>query len=51
MAENIETKIPIKSVTANPLTIPDPNQIKIIEVIIVEKFESRIDDHARRKPS
>lgn len=51
MAVNIETKIPIAKVKANPLTEPEPNEYKTIQVIIEEKFESRIEGQALKKPS
>jgi len=50
MAENIEIKIPISSVIANPRTIPDPSQINIKAVMTDAIFESRIESHARENP-
>ena len=47
MAVNIDTKTPIPSVKANPLTADVPNQNKITAVIIEEIFESRIESQAR----
>ena len=51
MALNIDTIIPIISVSANPFTMPVPNHIRIRAVIIEEIFESRIELQAREKPS
>ena len=51
IALNKLTNTPIKSVSANPLTKLDVKRYKIMAVMIVEILESRIDGHARRKPS
>ena len=50
MAESIETKTPIPRVKAKPLIKEVPNQKRIIAVIILEMFESRIENQAREKP-
>lgn len=51
MAVNIETITPIPSVRAKPLIALVPSQNRIIAVMIEEMFESRIESHAREKPS
>ena len=51
IAENILIITPMPSVKANPFTKLVPNQYKIIEVIILEALESRIDIQARENPS
>lgn len=51
MAVNIDTKTPKPSVSANPLIADVPSQKRIMAVIIEEIFESRIESHAREKPS
>ena len=49
------TATPNDSVKANPFTIVapkvEPNQKRITPVIIVAKFESRMDGHARFQPN
>src|SRR3972149_2431739 len=42
MAENMLTSTPIASVSAKPLTIPDPKYQSTEQVIRVETFESRL---------
>jgi len=51
IAENMLIKIPMSSVTANPFTTLVPNQIRIMDVIILETFESLIEVHALLNPS
>lgn len=51
MAESIETKTPKPKVSAKPLIKGVPSQNKIIEVIILEVFESRTDVQALEKPA
>ncbi len=51
MAVNIETRTPMPSVRANPLTAEVPSQKRIKAVMMEEIFESRIESHARAKPS
>ena len=51
IAENIEIKIPIASVKANPRIEPVPKLNKIAVVISEETFESRIDDQALLNPA
>jgi len=45
-AVNILTIIPISSVTANPLTEPEPRKYNTSAAIIVVMLESKIDDNA-----
>src|SRR3989344_248211 len=51
IAENIDTITPIPSVNAKPLIKDVPNQKRMRAVIILEIFESRIENQAREKPS
>ena len=51
IAVNMEIKTPNPSVSAKPLIAEVPSQKRIIAVIMDEIFESRIDSHAREKPS
>lgn len=51
IAENIETKTPKPKVSANPFISGVPKENKIIEVMILEVFESRTDVHALLKPA
>ena len=51
MAENIETKTPKTKVRANPSIRLEPNQKRIIPVMILEIFESRIESQALVNPS
>jgi hypothetical protein len=51
IAESIETKTPIPRVNAKPLINEVPNQKRIMAVIILEIFESRIENHALEKPA
>src|SRR6185503_15411101 len=46
-----ETPTPIARVSAKPFTVPVPNQNKMPAVMIVARFEYRIDGNARRRPS
>ena len=50
MSENIDTNTPMPSVSANPFISDVPNQKRIMADIMVEVFESRIEDQAREKP-
>ena len=50
-AVNIETSTPMINVTAKPLTKPVPISTKINAVIIDDILPSRMDVHARLKPS
>ena len=50
IAENIDTNTPIPRVSANPLISDVPSQKRMIAVIILEMFESRIENQAREKP-
>ena len=47
----MEIITPIARTNANPRIIPVPNEYKIMQVIKVDTFESRIDVHACEKPS
>ena len=51
MAENIETKTPNPKVRAKPLISGVPSQNKMIEVMILEVFESRTEVQARENPA
>ena len=51
IAVNIEIKTPRPSVRANPFMADVPSQKRMMAVIIEEMFESRIESHAREKPS
>ena len=51
MALNMLTNTPISKVSANPRTKLDVKKYRMTAVIMVEVFESRIEGHARRKPS
>ena len=51
IALNIDTIIPIPSVKAKPLIKDVPNQKRIIAVIKLEMFESRIENQALEKPA
>ena len=52
IAENIETKTPRRNVIANPRTNESEKiENKMIAVMILEKFESRIESHARSNPA
>src|SRR3989344_7008113 len=51
IAENMLTTIPSPKVSAKPLIRLEPNQYKITEVIKLDTFESRMESHARIKPS
>lgn len=51
MAESRLMKTPSPKVRANPFMRDDPNQNKIIEMIILAVFASRIESHARLKPA
>src|SRR3989344_187442 len=51
MAVNILIKTPIPKVRAKPLTTLVPIQKRITEVIRLDMFESRMEGHARLKPS
>src|SRR3989338_92758 len=51
MAVNMDERIPMIRVTAKPLMMELPNHIRIAQVMRDEKFESRMDVHARLKPS
>ena len=44
--ESIDTSTPIPRVRANPFISDVPNQKRISAVMIVEVFESRIENHA-----
>lgn len=51
MAENMDTKTPRTKVSANPSIKLEPNQKRIIPVMMLEILESRIESHARENPS
>ena len=51
IAVNIETKTPMPSVRAKPLTAAVPSQKRMAPVMIEETLESRIESQARLKPS
>ena len=51
IAENIETNTPKPKVKAKPFMSGVPNQNKIIEVMMLEVFESRTDVQALLKPA
>ena len=51
IAVSIETSTPNPNTSAKPLISDVPNQKRMIAVIIDEIFESRMDGHARPKPS
>ena len=51
IAVSIETKTPSPKTSAKPWMIEVPNQKRMTAVIIEEILESRIEGHARPKPS
>ena len=50
IAVNILTITPNANVIAKPLTVPEPNTMRITAVIITDVFASKIVENARRKP-
>ena len=50
-AVNMESTIPIASVLAKPLTVPEPRKYRTAAAIRVVMFPSRIADSALEKPA
>ena len=51
IAVNIETSTPMISTSAKPRIVDEPNQYRIVAVIRLDTFESRIEFQARLKPA